>query len=213
MEGNARNTCRLTGAVTGLLVFLALAVFGSVGWLAALVLGVVAGVILAAVLVWLVCEGTMATDGTEWAAALPATGSGMATVTAEADPAPLVAEAAMAAPVPVPAPAPVPDSDMAPSGDAQMSRAPVPLVEPESSIYGRREAPADDLTGIAGVGPKIAEALNEAGVTRFDQIAAWDDAAIVAMATRIKRGAGRIRRDDWVGQARRLVAENENVAG
>lgn len=201
MEGVARNTCRLTGAVAGLMVFASLAVFGSVGWLAALVLGVVAGVILVGVLVWLVCEGPRAMDGSEWAAGLP--GAAMARVTTEAAPVQAGAE---------------PDSDMAPSGDAQMVRVPVPLTEPESSIYGRREAPADDLTRITGVGPKIAAALNEAGVTRFDQVAGWDDAAIEAMAARIKRGAGRIRSDDWVGQARRLVAEgaaagNENVAG
>jgi predicted flap endonuclease-1-like 5' DNA nuclease len=66
--------------------------------------------------------------------------------------------------------------------------------------------PADDLTRIKGVGPKLVEQLRTLGVTRFDQIAAWDDAEIDRIDAQLGRFAGRIRRDSWIEQARFLAA-------
>jgi predicted flap endonuclease-1-like 5' DNA nuclease len=66
--------------------------------------------------------------------------------------------------------------------------------------------PADDLTRIKGVGPKLVEQLRTLGVTRFDQIAAWDDAEIDRIDAQLGRFAGRIRRDSWIEQARFLDA-------
>ncbi|WP_100259406.1 hypothetical protein [Qipengyuania seohaensis] len=63
----------------------------------------------------------------------------------------------------------------------------------------------DDLTRIKGVGPKLAATLGELGVTRFDQIAAWEDAEIERVDAQLGRFQGRIRRDDWVGQAALLA--------
>ena len=62
-------------------------------------------------------------------------------------------------------------------------------------------ASGDDLTRIKGVGPKLAATLAALGVTRFEQIAAWDDAEIDRIDAQLGRFEGRIRRDDWVGQA------------
>lgn len=64
----------------------------------------------------------------------------------------------------------------------------------------------DDLTRIKGVGPKLAAILADLGVTRFSQIAAWDDAEIQRIDLHLGRFEGRITRDDWVGQARLLAA-------
>ncbi len=64
----------------------------------------------------------------------------------------------------------------------------------------------DDLTRLKGVGPKLAAQLREMGVTTFDQIAAWDDAAIDRIDAQLGRFQGRIRRDGWVEQARLLAA-------
>ncbi|MEW4447429.1 hypothetical protein [Qipengyuania sp. JC766] len=69
-------------------------------------------------------------------------------------------------------------------------------------------AAADDLTRIKGLGPKLQATLVELGVTRFDQIAAWDDAEIDRIDAQLGRFQGRIRRDDWVTQARLLAADD-----
>ncbi len=62
----------------------------------------------------------------------------------------------------------------------------------------------DDLTEISGIGPKLAEKLNANGIHRFEQLAALgkDDIARLDKALGF---AGRILRDDWIGQADRLT--------
>jgi predicted flap endonuclease-1-like 5' DNA nuclease len=64
----------------------------------------------------------------------------------------------------------------------------------------------DDLTRLVGIGPKLAAALAERGVTRFAQLAHWTDAdlAEVDKALDLK---GRAVRDAWVAQAKRFAAE------
>src|SRR6476469_4342896 len=64
----------------------------------------------------------------------------------------------------------------------------------------------DDLTSIKGLGPKLAATLNDLGITGFAQIAAWTDADIDRIDGHLGRFQGRIRRDDWVEQARLLAA-------
>lgn len=63
----------------------------------------------------------------------------------------------------------------------------------------------DDLTHIKGLGPKIAALLGTLGVTSFAQIAAWDDAEIDRIDAQLGDFAGRIRRDNWVAQAKFLA--------
>ena len=69
-----------------------------------------------------------------------------------------------------------------------------------------RDAAGDDLTRIKGLGPKLAATLAELGVTRFDQIAGWSDADVERIDAQLGRFQGRIRRDDWIGQAKFLAA-------
>ncbi len=68
-----------------------------------------------------------------------------------------------------------------------------------------RDGGADDLQKITGVGPKLEETLNSLGIWHFDQVAALtkDDIAWVDERLRFK---GRIERDDWVGQAKKLAS-------
>lgn len=68
---------------------------------------------------------------------------------------------------------------------------------------GRRVLPPDNLQAIKGIGPKLATALNAAGIFRHAQIAVWDDGEINRMET-LLASKGRIRRDNWVGQAHAL---------
>ena len=44
-----------------------------------------------------------------------------------------------------------------------------------ASRAGRAGGPADDLSQLKGVGPKFAARLNELGITRFDQLAGFND--------------------------------------
>ncbi len=67
-----------------------------------------------------------------------------------------------------------------------------------------RGAP-DDLTKLSGVGPQLANRLNEAGVFHFWQLAAMgaDDMAKVDGELKLN---GRIARDNWVEQARNMMS-------
>ena len=66
----------------------------------------------------------------------------------------------------------------------------------------------DDLTQIKGLGPKLATTLQEMGITTLAQIAAWNDADIDRVDGQLGRFEGRIRRDQWVEQAKLLAAGN-----
>lgn len=92
-----------------------------------------------------------------------------------------------------PAPEPAPPAE--PEPEPEPAQAPEPEPAPAPA--------ADDLTAIKGLGPKAAEKLAEAGVVSWAQIAVWSDADIDRFDALIN-GRGRIRRDDWVGQAKTL---------
>ena len=78
--------------------------------------------------------------------------------------------------------------------------APTPPAPPGIKPAERVEAPQPVVpptpTGLAGT---------ELGVTGFEQIAAWDEAAIDRVDAELGRFQGRIRRDNWVEQARFLA--------
>jgi predicted flap endonuclease-1-like 5' DNA nuclease len=65
----------------------------------------------------------------------------------------------------------------------------------------------DDLTRLVGIGPKLAAALAERGVTSFAQIAAWSDKQIAELDKSLDL-KGRAVRDAWVAQAKRFAAES-----
>jgi large subunit ribosomal protein L21 len=69
------------------------------------------------------------------------------------------------------------------------------------------EGAADNLSLISGVGPKIRQSLGELGYTRFAQIAALTPEEIETIETALK-SKGRIARDEWIDQARELMAGN-----
>ena len=80
---------------------------------------------------------------------------------------------------------------------------PEALVQPAPAIPA---GPADELTRMKGVGPKVAAMLNAMGVTRYDQIAAWSDDDVARIDAQLGTFKGRITRDQWVEQARLLAA-------
>jgi len=75
-------------------------------------------------------------------------------------------------------------------------------------LKAAREGGADDLTRINGVGPKLQKLLNSLGVFHFDQVAAWSESEIDWIDTHLEGFRGRVRRDDWVAQARALAGDD-----
>ncbi len=62
----------------------------------------------------------------------------------------------------------------------------------------------DDLKQINGIGPVLEEKLRAAGFDHYRQIAELSEPDIDRLESEIIHLSGRIRRDDWVGQARAL---------
>ncbi len=75
-----------------------------------------------------------------------------------------------------------------------------PPVEPAPATPPVTESP-DDLKLIAGIGPALEKKLYACGITTYRQLATLNDADIERIEAIIK-SFGRIRRDDWIGQAR-----------
>ena len=89
-----------------------------------------------------------------------------------------------------------------------VAEAPAAVAEPvlsvvETAVEALVPEP-EDLTLLVGIGPKLAAALAERGVTRFSQIAAWTEAdlAEIDKALDLK---GRAVRDAWIAQAKRFA--------
>jgi predicted flap endonuclease-1-like 5' DNA nuclease len=82
------------------------------------------------------------------------------------------------------------------------------VAELEAELVQARAAaearPLDDLKLVKGIGPKIEKALKAHGVTEVRHIAAWTADDIEVMAKKIGVQAARIKKDDWVGGAKRL---------
>jgi branched-chain amino acid transport system ATP-binding protein len=101
---------------------------------------------------------------------------------------------------------------------AKVVRAPVKVVTakrpsaPKSKAKAKptARAPKDDLKLIKGIGPVNEGKLNKNSVRTFAQIAAWKKAEIVA-AERYLEFDGRIAREDWVGQAKKLARTASKV--
>jgi len=86
-------------------------------------------------------------------------------------------------------------------------------VEPAAATTGPAKPKAvarpdsvDDLKAISGVGPKLEQVLNKLGIWTYAQIAALDAAEIAWLDDELGF-SGRIGRDDWTGQARKLIGQ------
>jgi small subunit ribosomal protein S2 len=75
--------------------------------------------------------------------------------------------------------------------------------QPFEVLAAPRGAP-DDLTKLTGVGPQLANKLNEAGIFHYWQLGAMQPADVAKLDTDLKLN-GRVDRDGWVNQARTLL--------
>ncbi|MEM7304737.1 MAG: hypothetical protein AAF372_04350 [Pseudomonadota bacterium] len=79
-----------------------------------------------------------------------------------------------------------------------------PATKKKQSDTKADTSPNDDLKEIKGIGPKIESVLNELGITRFEQIAAWKKDDIEAISEKLGNFKDRISRDEWVKKAKKL---------
>ena len=70
--------------------------------------------------------------------------------------------------------------------------------------------PPNDLQMLKGVGPRLAAQLNEAGITRFDQLAGLGETEVSMLDARMGAFAGRIARDRLVEQACYLARDDRD---
>ncbi|SMO33568.1 hypothetical protein [Paracoccus laeviglucosivorans] len=210
MEQSVCNrNCWISGAIAGVVVLLFTSGIGERGWAAGLFLGLVTFVLFGALMSWLVCHERPQ---------LAATGDGMTSSdwerqVVERQPEALLVSAPLGGPEGYSSGAQMPIvAGALPSTPASISpREAEPQPKPVAKIAATADAGTaeDDLRRIKGVGPKLADWLKENGVTRFAQIAAWQQADIADFAQRLGRMGSRIEADDWVGQARILASGGE----
>lgn len=78
--------------------------------------------------------------------------------------------------------------------------------ERPAALPGPRDGLGDDLRRIKGIGPQNAARLNFLGIYHYDQIAAWLPPEVRWVGAYLSF-PGRIEREDWIGQAKALVAD------
>ncbi|MCB9285293.1 MAG: DUF1049 domain-containing protein [Lewinellaceae bacterium] len=69
----------------------------------------------------------------------------------------------------------------------------------------------DDLQQIEGIGPFIEKQLNQAGIYTFEQVSRLDEVLIDQLTKAIQFFPGRIVKDDWVGQAKKLLEQTPDL--
>lgn len=131
-------------------------------------------------------------DGTEVPLLTPWQGKAANTGRTPA-PKPKAAPKAQAAPKPAPAKA-----EAAPAGSG-------PGKKPRT-MKAPRKSGADDLKLIKGVGPKMEAMLNGMGFWHWDQVAKWGPDEVAWVDQNLEGFKGRVSRDNWVDQAKRLAA-------
>lgn len=130
-------------------------------------------------------------------------------------PPPEPSPATRSAPPPPPKSSPVTRSAPPPPPKSSPAARPAPAVKKEAEtkpagakVEGkpavRKSDQKDDLTAIGGIGPALAKKLNAAGILGYAQLAALTDDDIAHLEKNVIKFTGRIKRDDWVGQARKL---------
>ncbi len=128
---------------------------------------------------------------------------------AKPDPAPIAAPVANPDPVPIAALVAQTPTPVAPKPEPAPAAIAKPIVVPAPAAPAA--AGNDDLLQMKGVGPKLVARLHELGITSFAQIAGWDDADVARIDGELGNFKGRIRRDNWIDQAKLLAAGDKTA--
>jgi len=109
---------------------------------------------------------------------------------------------------------PAPSGALAkPKAKAKTAARTAEAVEPgkPALLAAPKAGKADDLKQIKGVGPGLEKALNDLGVWHFAQIASWNAEEVAWVDANLVKFKGRIARDNWVEQAKLLVAGGQTA--
>ena len=184
---SCQSGCWILAAASGLVVLAVCLFLIDMGILASIFMGAVVFIIVGLLLGWIFCSELKPLVQPNDTSAAPS--------------------APEPAPVSEPAPATAPVAQ-APKAEAPEVEALEDSVRPEA-LSGARNGGADDLKMIKGVGPKLEIMLNELGFYHFDQIAGWSAAEVAWVNDNLTGFKGRVSRDNWVEQARKLASGQE----
>ena len=67
------------------------------------------------------------------------------------------------------------------------------------------EGQRDDLKKIKGIGPKLEKMLYEIGISTFRQLSKLSESEYEIIDDLLQAFQGRGKRDDWAGQAKKLI--------
>lgn len=142
-----------------------------------------------------------------WRDSLPPPGGKKAPTAADTD----VSAAAPSAAAPEASAAPTATAQAPSSGTASAASEAAPAAEGTKPVAldGPRDGTADDLKQIKGVGPALEKLCNSLGFYHFDQIANWTADEVAWVDENLEGFKGRVSRDDWVAQAKALVAQKD----
>ena len=184
---SCQSGCWILAAASGLVVLAVCLFLIDMGILASIFMGAVVFIVVGLLLGWIFCSELKPLVQPNDTSAAPS--------------------APEPAPVSEPAPATAPVAQ-APKAEAPEVAAVEDAVRPEA-LSGARDGGADDLKMIKGVGPKLEIMLNELGFYHFDQIAGWSAAEVAWVNDNLTGFKGRVSRDNWVEQARKLASGQE----
>ena len=184
---SCQSGCWILAAASGLVVLAVCLFLIDMGILASIFMGAVVFIVVGLLLGWIFCSELKTLVQPNDTSAAPS--------------------APEPAPVSEPAPAAAPVAQ-APKAEAPEVEAVEDAVRPEA-LSGARDGGADDLKMIKGVGPKLEIMLNELGFYHFDQIAGWSAAEVAWVNDNLTGFKGRVSRDNWVEQARKLASGQE----
>lgn len=184
---SCQSGCWILAAASGLVVLAVCLFLIDMGILASIFMGAVVFIVVGLLLGWIFCSELKPLVQPNDTSAAPS--------------------APEPAPVSEPAPATAPVAQ-APKAEAPEVEAVEDAVRPEA-LSGARNGGADDLKMMKGVGPKLEIMLNELGFYHFDQIAGWSAAEVAWVNDNLTEFKGRVSRDNWVEQARKLASGRE----
>ena len=184
---SCQSGCWILAAASGVVVLAVCLFLIELGILASIFMGAVVFIVVGLLLGWIFCSELKPLVQPNETSAAPS--------------------APEPAPVSEPAPATAPVAQ-APKAEAPEVEAVEDAVRPEA-LSGARDGGADDLKMIKAVGPKLEIMLNELGFYNFDQIAGWSAAEVAWVNDNLAGFKGRVSRDNWVEQARKLASGQE----